>query len=75
MPSSLTSLVPRCATLTNVWEKLDQQFLDPARVWKGVKADLRSLDRKKLGDRKYMVGLVSKILDAESLLQTVGMVH
>ena len=75
LPSSLTSLVPRCATLTNVWEKLDQQFLDPARVWKGVKADLRSLDRKKLGDRKYMVGLVSKILDAESLLQTVGMVH
>jgi hypothetical protein len=55
LPSSLTSLVPRCATLSSVWEKLDKQFLDPARVWKGVKADLRSLDRKKLGDMRYMV--------------------
>ena len=74
LPESLTSLVPRCAALTTVWEKLDKQFLDPARVWKGVKADLSSLDRKKLGDKKYMVGLVSKILDAESLLESVGMV-
>ena len=34
-----------------------------------MKADLQGLNRKKL------VELVSKILDAESLLTTVGMVH
>ena len=32
LPDSLISLVPRCAPLTTVWEKLDKQFLDPARV-------------------------------------------
>ena len=36
---------------------------------------MNSLDRGKLGDSKYMVALVNKILDAESLLGTVGMVH
>ena len=75
LPDSLTSMVPRCASLATVWEKLDKKFLDPTRVWKGVKADLNSLDRGKLGDSKYMVALVNKILDAESLLGTVGMVH
>ena len=75
LPDSLVSLVPRCTSLTTVWEKLDKQFLDPARVWKGVNADLQGLNRKKLGDKKYMVELVGKILDAESLLTTVGMVH
>ena len=75
LPESLVSMVPRCATLATVWEKLDRQFLDPTRVWKGVKADLQSLDRGKLGDSKYMMNLVNKILDAESLLETVGMVH
>ena len=75
LPDSLVSLVPRCASLESVWEKLDKKFLDPSRVWKGVKADLKSLDRGKLGDCKYMVALVSKLLDAESLLETVNMVH
>ena len=75
LPDSLTNIVPRCAELTSVWEKLDRKFLDPARVWKGVKTDLKSLSRIKLGDSKYMVALVNKLLDAESLLDTVGMVH
>ena len=39
LPDSLVSLVPRCASLESVWEKLDKKFLDPSRVWKGVKAD------------------------------------
>ena len=68
LPDSLTCMVPRCATLNSVWEKLDKKFLDPARVWKGIKSDLASLDRKKLGNCKYIVELVSKLLDAESLL-------
>ena len=55
--------------------KLDDTFLDPAIVWKGVKADLKRLDRKKLGEAKYMVSLVNKLMDAEILLETVGMVH
>ena len=75
LPDSLTNLVPRCSPLATVWDKLDKKFLDPSRVWKGVKADLATLDRKKLGDRKYMVALVGKILDAENLLESVGMVH
>ena len=75
LPESLTNLVPRCAELSVVWTKLDKKFLDPTRVWKGIKADLASLDRKRLGNTKYMVALVGKILDAESLLDTVGMVH
>ena len=75
LPDSLTNLVPRCAPLSTVWDKLDKKFLDPTRVWKGVKADLATLDRKKLGDRKYMAQLVGKILDAENLLESVGMVH
>ena len=75
LPDSLTNLVPRCAELASVWEKLDRKFLDPARVWKGVKTDLNSLSRTKLGDSKYLVALVNKLLDAESLLDTVGMVH
>ena len=75
LPESLTTMVPRCTTLAAVWEKLDQKFLDPARVWKGIKADLLALDRKKLGDKEYMACLVGKILDAESLLDTVGLVH
>ena len=75
LPESLVSLVPRCTDLASVWVKLDDKFLDPARVWKGVKADLKSLDRKKLGEAKYMVSLVNKLMDAEILLETVGMVH
>ena len=75
LPDSLVSLVPKCASRDSVWENLDKKFLDPSRVWKGVKADLKSLDRGKLGDCKYMVALVSKLLDAESLLETVNMVH
>ena len=75
LPQSLTSLVPRSADLKSVWEKLDKKFMDPSRVWKGVKADLKSLDRAKLGDCKYMMALVNKLLDAESLLSTVNMVH
>ena len=75
LPDSLVNLVPRCTTLEAVWEKLDRKFLDPNRVWKGVKADLKGLDRAKLGDCKYMVALVNKLLDAESLLETVNMVH
>ena len=75
LPEILISLVPRCAPLSTVWDKLDKKFLDPTRVWKGVKADLATLDRKKLGDRKYMVALVGKLLDAENLLESVGMVH
>ena len=75
LPDSLINLVPRCAGLAVVWEKLDKKFLDSARVWKGVKADLKSLSRAKLGNGLYMMTLVSKLLDAESLLDTVGMVH
>ena len=75
LPDSLSSMVPRCTSLAAVWEKLDKQYLDPTRVWKGVKADLNSLDRGKLGDSKYMMALVNKILDAESLLESVNMVH
>ena len=75
LPDSLVSLVPRCANLETVWEKLDKRFLDPTRVWRGVKADLRSLDRSKMGDCKYMQALVSKLLDGESLLESVNMVH
>ena len=75
LPGTLTSIVPRCADLGQVWDKLDKQYLDPTRVWKGVKTDLKTLDRKKLGNAKYMIHLVSKILDAESLLESVGMVH
>ena len=41
----------------------------------GVKADLKSLSRANLGNGLYMMTLVSKLLDAESLLDTVGMVH
>ena len=55
LPESLTNLVPRCAELSVVWTKLDKKFLDPTRVWKGIKADLASLDRKRLGNTKYMV--------------------
>ena len=73
LPDSLTSMVPRCASLATVWEKLDKKFLDPTRVWKGVKADMNSLDRGKFGDSNYMVALVNKILDADSLLGTAGM--
>jgi hypothetical protein len=75
LPDSLTSLVPRCTDLRTVWKKLDKKFLDSARVWKGVKIDLKSLDRKKLGNCQYMMKLVRKFLDAENLLDTVGMVH
>ena len=75
LPADLVSLVPRCAELAAVWEKLDKRFLDPSRVWKGVKADLRSLDRKKLGNLKYIAELVSRLVDAENLLDTVGMVQ
>ena len=56
-------------------EKLDNKFLDSARVWKGVKSDLKSLDRGKLGNGQYMMALVSKLLDAEHLKDTVGMVQ
>ena len=31
LPESLTCLVPRCADLTTIWEKLDKKFLDSAR--------------------------------------------
>ena len=58
-----------------VWEKLDKKFLDPTKVRKGVKKDLASLNRKKLGDTKYLVSMVDKLLDAESLLDSVGMAH
>ena len=75
LPDSLINLVPRCAGLAVVWENLDKKFRDSARVWKGVKADLKSLSRAKLGNGLYMMTLVSKLLDAESLLDTVGMVH
>ena len=75
LPDSLVNMVPRCADLTSVWDKLDKKFLDPSRVWKGVKSDLLSLDRKKLGMAKYMVDLVNKLMDAEILLDSVGMVH
>ena len=75
LPDSLVSLVPRCGSIDSVWEKLDKKFLDPNRVWKGVKADLKGLDRSKLGDCKYMVALVNKLLDAENILETVNMVH
>ena len=75
LPESLVCMVPRCADLASVWEKLDRKFLDPARVWKGVKQDLSSLDRKKMGKTKYMVELVNKLLDSEALLESVGMVH
>ena len=75
LPDSLSGMVPRCTDLDMVWEKLDKKYLDPTRVWKGVKTDLESLDRSKLGDSRYMVALVNKIMDAESLLDTVGMVH
>ena len=75
LPDSLRYLVPRCANLASIWEKLDKKYLDPSRVWKGVKQDLLSLDRKKLGKARYMVDLVNKLLDAEILLDTVGMVH
>ena len=75
LPDSLVHMVPRCADLSSVWEKLDKKFLDPSRVWKSVKQDLSSLDRKKLGKTKYMVELVNKLLDSEALLETVGMVH
>ena len=75
LPNNLVNLVPRCAGLSEVREKLDKKFLDSARVWKGVKTDLKSLDRAKLGNGHYMMTLVSKLLDAESLLDTVGMVH
>ena len=75
LPDSLVNMVPRCTDLKSVWEKLDKKFLDPARVWKGVKSDLLSLDRKKLGKTRYMVDLVNKLMDAEVLLESVGMVH
>ena len=75
LPQSLASTVPRCTDLMSVWEKLDKKFLDPARVWRGVKADLKSLKRASMGDHKYFVCLVNKLLDAENLLETVGMVH
>ena len=75
LPDSLVNMVPRCTDLKSVWEKLDKKFLDPARVWKGVKSDLLSLDRRKLGKTRYMVDLVNKLMDAEVLLETVGMVH
>jgi len=75
LPDSLVSLVPRCGSIESVWEKLDKKFLDPSRVWKGVKANLKGLDRSKLGDCKYMVALVNKLLDAENILETVNMVH
>ena len=45
LPQNLASTVPRCTDLVSVWEKLDKKFLDPARVWRGVKADLKSLKR------------------------------
>ena len=75
LPDSLVHMVPRCADLTSVWEKLGKKFLDPSRVWKSVKQDLSSLDRRKLGKTKYMVELVDKLLDSEALLESVGMVH
>ena len=75
LPESLRTMVPRCTSLEAVWDKLDKKFLDPNSVWKGVKADLSSLDRKKSGDRKYITALEAKLLDAESLLESVGMVH
>ena len=75
LPEDLRHLVPRSADLAQAWEKLDKQFLDPHKVWKGVKKDLQGLNRKKLGDTKYVVSLVDKLLDAESLLDTVGMAH
>ena len=75
LPDSLSRLVPRCTDLAMVWEKLDRKYLDPTRVWKGVKSEIESLDRGKLGDSRYMMALVNKIIDAESLLETVGMVH
>ena len=56
-------------------EKLDKRFLDAAKVWKGVKSDLKSLDRAKLGNGLYMMTLVRKILNAERLMDSVGMVH
>ena len=43
-------MVPKCTDLATVWKKLDEIFLDPARVWKAVQKDLASLDRKKLGE-------------------------
>ena len=75
LPDSIANMIPRCTSLVEIWEKLDKKFLDSARVWKGVKADLKALDRRKLGNNQYMTALVSKILDAENLLDTVGMVH
>ena len=75
LPEELRHYVPRSADLVLAWEKLDKQYLDPHKVWKGVKKDLQGLNRKKLGDTKYVVSLVDKLLDAESLLDTVGMAH
>ena len=75
LPEELRHYVPRSADLAQAWEKLDKQYLDPHKVWKGVKKDLQGLNRKKLGDTKYVVSLVDKLLDAESLLDTVGMAH
>ena len=66
MPDSLRNLVPKCTDLAIVWTKLDDKFLDLARVWKAVQKDLASLNRKKLGE-----ALVGKLQEAESLLETV----
>ena len=62
LPEELRHYVPRSADLEHAWEKLDKQYLDPHKVWKGVKKDLQELSRKKLGDTKYVVSLVDKLV-------------
>ena len=32
LPDSLVHMVPRCADLSSVWEKLDKKFLDPSML-------------------------------------------
>ena len=55
------------------WKSLDKVYLDPYRVWQGVKSELKELDRKKLGDAKFIQAFARKLLEVESLLDTVNM--
>ena len=67
LPQSLASTVPRCTDLVSVWEKLDKKFLDPARVWRGVKADLKSLKRDSMG-KKEVKWLLETIKNKEQVM-------
>ena len=63
LPNSVTTLVPRCTILAAVWEKLEHQFVDPARVWKGRKAD-RTVEKIKMECLKcnYCFKLIAKFV-------------